>query len=326
MELTWIAVAIGGCVALALCIAVALLGPLRGERARLRPVANATRLTRLPEYVRAQRLRTVATVTTIVLLVVIFGGAVIAATRPTGLPTAARPFDGRDPEDVMVCIGAAPDDPAVSAPLQYFADAVAGFGTERIGLTTPTRRVIPLTRDYQFARGVFATYAQPDQAGGDRAALSPAVSYVDYAGSVDDVLAQCLTGFPRVDQKSPQRRSVVYVGPGELRSADDPRPALFDRDRIRRLATGGGVQVNAVITGADSSSLSDLVRDTGGRTFPADSGLTAHLTEIRAHPPAAGSGDGDGERRLPPESPDVPLALALLAAVALAALPVVWRR
>jgi hypothetical protein len=326
VDLNWMGVAIAGCVALAACIAVVLLRPMGRERRRLRPLANAHRLTTLPEYVSAKRARTRMAILTMALLVTIFACATIVAARPTGLPTAAHPFDGGAPEDVMVCIGGRLDEPAVEATLSYFADHVTGFGTQRIGLTSPNRRVIPLTRDYQYARDTFARYATDTDRRGDSGPFSPAVSYVDYAETIDDVLALCLTGFPGFDRPSAQRRSLIYVGPGVLRAPDDPRPALFTSDRISDMATAADVQVNAVITGPDAPALAARANATGGRSFPAGPDIAARLTEIRDHPPAARLGDEGADRREPTESPDVPLAIALLAAVALAAVPVVWRR
>lgn len=319
------AAAIAGCVALAACIATALLRPMDAERRRLRPIANAHRLTALPAYVRAMRMRSVATVLTVAVLVVMFACAVVVAARPSGLPTAASRFDGADPEDVMVCVGGPADDPAARTTLRYFADHVPGFGTQRIGLTSPNRRVVPLTRDYQYASAAFATYAE-SAGGGDLGPFAPGVSYVDYAESVDDVLALCLTGFPGFDRRTAERRSVIYVGPGELRTPGDPRAALFGPDRVRELARTAGVQVNTVLTTGDPAALAALARDTGGRSFAAGVDLGADLAEIRAHPPAVAFDAADAERRAPAESPDVPLAIALLAAVVLAALPVVWRR
>lgn len=317
--------AIAGCVALALCIAAALLRPMEDERRRLRPIANAHRLTGLPEYVRAKRSRTRRAVLTIALLAALFACAVVVTSRPTGLPTAARQLDGGDPEDVMVCVGGPPTDPAVGAALGYFADHVGGFGTQRIGLTSPNRRVIPLTRDYQYARDVFSGYAAGHSAAGP---LDAEVSYVDYAASVEDVVALCLTGFPDFDAKASQRRSLIYVGPGELRAPGETRPALFTADRVDAMATAAGAQVNAVFTDAGSPSLAALATTTGGRSLSADTAaaVDAGLTEIRAHPPAVSFDATDAERRASTESPDVPLALALLAALALAAAPVVWRR
>ena len=117
MGLTWILVVIAGCVALAVCIVAVLLRPMGAERRKLRPLANAARLTLLPEYARAVRARTVAAVVTIVLLVVMFAGSIVVAARPTGLPTRATQYGGGAPEDIMLCIGAPPSDPAVNAAL-----------------------------------------------------------------------------------------------------------------------------------------------------------------------------------------------------------------
>jgi hypothetical protein len=320
--LTWMLVVIAGCVALAGCIAAVLFRPMGAQRRQLRPLANTARLTLLPEYARAVRARTVAAVVTIVLLAVMFAGSMIVAARPTGLPTTATRFGGGDPEDVMLCIGAPPTDPAVAATLGYFAGHVDDFGTQRIGLTSSNRRVIPLTRDYQYAKQTLSDYARPANQRGDVAPFSAPVSYVDYAANLDDLLSLCLTGFPGFDQPAAQRRSLVYVGPDSTPPGD---PALFTPDRLRGLAVAGAVQVNAVLTGRDSGTLSALAGDTGGRALSAGPSVTASLDDIRAHPPAARfSEDADGDAA--PESPDVPVLIALAAAVALAGWPMVQRR
>jgi hypothetical protein len=324
MGLTWILVVIAGCVALAVCIVAVLLRPMGAERRKLRPLANAARLTLLPEYARAVRARTVAAVVTIVLLVVMFAGSIVVAARPTGLPTRATQYGGGDPEDIMLCIGAPPSDPAVNAALSYFAGQVDAFGTQRIGLTSSNRRVIPLTRDYQYAKQTLSDYARPADQRADVAAFSAPVSYEDYSIDVDDLLTLCLTGFPNFDETSAQRRSVIYVGPDANRGPA-VGPTLFTADRLRDLAAAGGVQVNAVVTGRDSGALSSLARDTDGRALAAGPSVVAALDDIRDHPPAARfSEDSDGGAA--PESPDVPVLIALAAAVALAGWPMVQRR
>jgi hypothetical protein len=322
VDLTWWAVAIAGCVGLAVCIAAALLRPMTAERRALRPLANVARLTQLPEYVRAARIRAASMVIAMVLLAVMFTAAVVAAARPTGLPSAAGESAAGQPEDIMLCVGGPVTDPAASATLGYFADRVTSFGTQRIGLTSPNRRVIPLTRDYQYAAGQLSAYARGADGPGS---FAPPVSYVDYAEGVEDLLALCLTGFPSFDQPGAQRRSVIYVGPDALRAPDERRPALFTADRLKELATTAGVQLNVLVTGADSDTLAPLARDTGGLSFAADSDVSAQLTEIRDNPPAAASTDEAAPTK-PTESPDVPMVVALLAAVALAVWPVVvWR-
>ncbi len=149
----------------------------------------------------------------------------------------------------MLCMGGPSTDSAVGATLRYFADRAKTFSTQRIGLTTPNRRVVPLTRDYQYAAAQFNKYAAASVQSDAAVRWAPAVSYVDYAGGVEDVLAMCLTGFPSFDQTSAQRRSLIYVGPGSRRAPGDARPVLFTADAVRDLAKASGVQVNVVTTG-----------------------------------------------------------------------------
>jgi hypothetical protein len=324
MGLTWMPVVIAGCVALAACIVAVLLRPMAAERRRLRPLANAGRLTMLPEYARAVRSRTRAAIVTMVLLAVMFAGAIVVAARPTGLPTTAAQSGAGDPEDIMLCTGSPASDPAVAAALGYFADRVDAFSTERIGLTSSNRRVIPLTRDYQYAKQTLSDYRLPADQRGDVAAFSAPVSYEDYTPNVDDLLTLCLTGFPGVDSPAAQRRSLIYVGP-DAAPPDETSQALFTADRLRALAVAGSVQVNAVVTGKESGALSSLAGDTGGRVLPAGPSVVAAIDDVRAHPPAARlTEDTDGGAA--PESPDVPVLIALAAAVALAGWPMVQLR
>lgn len=304
MELTWWPVLIAGCVAAAICIAAALLTPTGVKRRRLRLLANVERLTELPEYRRAVRMRTVSAVVAIVLLAVAFGAAVVGAARPTGLPSAAQRSDDAQPEDIMLCIGAPGTDRAVGAALQYFADRMTTFGTERIGLTVPDRRVVPLTRDYQYAASRFRDYGTEQ---------SVAVSYVDYAGGVEDVLAMCLTGFPSFEEVSAQRRSLIYVGPGSRRAAGETRPALFTADAVRDLAKTAGVQVNAIIGGSGNAVIEALARDTGGRSFTGDAPVDVRMSQIRAHPPPPTANQSQSAEVRFTETPDLPIVLALTA-------------
>jgi hypothetical protein len=191
-------VAIAGCVALAICIAAVVFRPMDAERRQLRPLANVGRLTTLPEYVRAARIRSATMIIAMAFLVIVFAGAVIAASRPTGLPSAAGESGAGQPEDIMLCVDGPVTDPAASATVRYFAEQVKTFATQRIGLTSPNRRVVPLTRDYQYAAAQFA--------GADNGFVAP-VSYVDYTQGTEDLLALCLTGLPSFDQPAAQRRS-----------------------------------------------------------------------------------------------------------------------
>jgi hypothetical protein len=326
VELTWWVAAILGCVGLAICIAAALLQPMDRERRRLRLLANVGRLTRLPEYRRAARLRTLSAVVALILLVLAFGAAVVAAARPTGLPSAAHQSNDARPEDIMLCIGGPSTDPAVGATLRYFADRVKTFGTQRIGLSTDNRRVVPLTRDYQYAAAQFSKYAAASEPSGDALMWAPAVSYADYAGGVEDVLAMCLTGFPSFDQKTAQRRSLIYVGPKSRRAPGETRPVLFTTDAVRDLAEAADVQINIVSAGAASGALDALARDTGGQSFSGDSGVAGDLSEIGDHPPRPTATADDAAVLKSVETPDIPLLLALAALTGLVLWPLVVRR
>ncbi len=324
MELTWWVVAIAGCLGLAICIAVVLLKPMSSEQRRLRLLANVERLTGLPEYRRAARLRTVSALVAIGLLTVVFGASVIAAARPTGLPSTARQSEGIEPEDIMLCMGGQPSDPAVRATLRYFAEQVNGFTTQRIGLTSANRRIVPMTRDYQYAAAQFNDFTAASEQAGDDARWTPAVSYVDYAGGVEDVMALCLTGFPAFDQQVAQRRSLIYVGPGSRRAPGDTRPALFTADTVSGLAEAGDVQVNVLLTGPGGGALEALARQTGGLTLPASSKTAADLSDIRDNPPPSTASVDAAVRSV--ETPDLPLAVALVALAGLALWPLVMRR
>ncbi|OBF13397.1 hypothetical protein [Mycobacterium sp. ACS4331] len=322
MELTWWLVAILGMVALAVCVAAALLWPRSAAQRVLRPLANVERLTRLPEYRRAVRMRTAATIAAVALLLMTVVAAVVAASRPTGGPTLWPYSDSAAPEDIMVCIGAPLTDPATAPALRFFADAIPTFGTERIGLTSANRRVVPLTRDYQYAAAQFADYGRPVEQQGDSPAFVRPVSYADYALTLPDLLGLCLTGFPHFDEPSAQRRSLIYIGPGTL---SDAQPSLFSAAQLTELASRGGIQVNSVVTSGDDAVVAAISEATGGRTYPADDDVPQRLADIRSHPPGAPVEAQAGPVRAI-ETPDVPLTVALIALLALALWPVVMPR
>lgn len=307
----WWAVVAAACVGLAGCVGAALLWPGRAPDRPPRALANTRRLTALPEYVRAARIQAITTALSIVLLLAAFGTAALAAARPTGLPVPPRQAAAEQPEDIMVCIGDPADDPAVQTALRYFAAAVRGFGSERIGLTSADRRVIPLTRDYQYATARFA----------DPGALTADIRYVDYAPTVADILTLCLTGFPDFESAAPQRRSLIYVGPASLR--DDPAPGLFSDATVRRLAVDGGIQVNAVTAGTGLPAA--LAEATGGRAYAGAADVNGRLAEIRRNPPPPVT-DAEGATAYSSETPDPALLAAILAVAAVLLIPVVIRR
>ncbi|MCK0176119.1 hypothetical protein [Mycolicibacterium sp. F2034L] len=321
MDLKWWWLAAAGLICLAACFALAVVLPPAPDRRALRPLANVARLTGLPEYARAARLQAVSTVLTLILLVGLFAAAMVAAARPTG---EDRTFAATHPEDLMLCAGAPVADATTGAFLRHYALQAGTYETQRIGLTSVNSRLVPLTRDYQYAAGRFNDFAalsqtpDPDPAG-VRAFAAP-VRYLDYAAGVDDVLALCLTGFPGFEQKSTHRRSIVYLGPPTLREPGEQRPALFDADRIAELAEQGGVQINVVAAG-DDAALRALAERTGGLFSVATdaTGVGRSLEQIDAAPPPLVLSDGT---RVTGRSQDAPVAVLAVVVVMTALLTV----
>jgi len=322
---TWWAVAVVGSGALALVLVLAAVLPTERTRGR-QPLANTTRLTRLPEYRAVVRRQTRATAVALALLTVLFGATVLASARPIGTLWATDDSTAR--VDIMLCVGQPVTDEATGEFLTYFARQATTYGAERIGLTSPNRRVVPLTRDYQFAAGRFGDYAQAARAQSEAEAgtLAPAeavalrartesfstpIAYDDYAPTVADVLALCLTGFPGFQAEGDTRRSLIYLGPGALRSPEDGRPSLFTDAQVTEMAQRAGVQIDAIATpGRETQALATMTAATGGQFFRFDAAdLDADLDAIRADPAAEQqSSRGD--------SP----AVVLVAALALAGL------
>jgi hypothetical protein len=333
MDLRWWPVVVAGLVCLAAAIALAALLPMEQVRRQLRPLANTTRLTRLPEYARLARTRALSMIVTLVLLVLLFVAAVLATARPTGWWWAAGTSGA--PEDIMLCVGEPVTEQATGEFLTYFAQQSRTYGSQRIGLTSPNRRVVPMTRDYQYAAGKFGDYKnvarrQSDVDTAKVASFSPSVSYVDYAPSVEDILALCMTGFPSFQEKSNHRRSLIYLGPSMIRAPDETRPSLFSEERVADMAGNAGIQINAITTSAqDTTNLRSLTESTGGQHFRFDSGsanLTAQMDSIRRNPP---------EAALPAEttvigwfgdSPIIPLVVAVVASTLMCLSLMVLRR
>ena len=327
MALSWWPVAVVGFACLAGALVLALLQSTRQRQRQRRPLANTARLTRLPEYARIVRARTMSMLVTIALLVLLFTAAVLAGARPSGLWWSVQA--GEPAEDIMLCVGAPVTDPVTAEFLTYFAEQARTYGPERIGLTSTNRRVIPLTRDHQFAVEKLGDAAELATIPDDDArlparmrAFTAPVTYVDYAASAADVLALCLTGFPTDDPAGDRRRSLIYLGPGDLRAPDETRPALFTDQQVIDLAGERGVQVNALVS--SPGSVKDIAQATFGRYAPIGPDLATQLDGIRAHPPdAEQTTTAVGFRG---DDPTLPLAVGVVAAVLLCLALVVLRR
>ncbi|MBW0013469.1 hypothetical protein, partial [Mycobacterium sp.] len=297
MDLRWPAVLIVGLVAVAVVLAEAAWAPMTRLNTVLRPLAHVERLTGMPEYLRAVRIRQWSMLITLVLLVGVFVAALLTTSRPTGSWSRGRTPGGARPDDIMVCVGQPVTDPSTAGYLSYFNEQVKGFDTQRIGLTSPTLRVVPLTRDYTYAGSQFSRYADmaglqhrldsnrelpPPQADELRTGIndfSREVAYVDYSRSLEDILALCMAGFPSFEDGSARRRSLIYLGYSNFRADDETRPALFSEQQIKDMATKAGIQVNAVVHADDVRS-----PERSNQELAAIAGLT-NGTYAVYHPP-----------------------------------------
>lgn len=360
MALKWWPVIVIGLLCLIVAVTAASLLPMATVQRVLRPLAHVERLTRLPEYARVYRIYFLSMIVTGALLLATFMTAVYASARPAGTSNSSKEFDRQHPEDIMLCVGEPVTDPSTANFLTYYAQQAKSFDTQRIGLTSPTLRVVPLTRDRDFAAQrleYFAKMARLQQdldtgkpvSDADRAELkngiekfSQPITYVDYAKSAEDILALCLTGFPSFEGKSTHRRSLVYLGYSALRSPDEQRRQLYTEQAVKDMAIRAGVQIN-VISRSDvaqsspdaNNRLQSIAESTGGRFSlynPAgtaqsgDSTLSGLLDEIRDHPPEVVLPSGTVVTTETLDAPEYALLGALVAAVLLAVSLAVLRR
>jgi len=340
MELKWWWVVVVGLTALVVIVGVAFLWPLPQQQRRLRPLAWVGRLTQLPEYARAYRryrilLAAIAATTVAVTLC-----AILATARPVSAQATAAEISRAHPEDIMLCME---DDPAshdASVLLSYFRDRAATFETQRLGLTSRTVRVVPLTRDYPYLQEQLGRYANLERLKSeqkpspeDTAALQRAqhefgrtVAYSDYRLTVNDALALCMKGFPGGGKASDARRSVIYLGP-----ASGSTSPIYSDAALGALARSSGIQLNVLTRSTldASGAISGITAATGGRLISyvaadpkggnsgtqqdaMDAALRSHLDDIRAHPPALTRPDGTIVVEQVRDRPNTVLTVALV--------------
>jgi hypothetical protein len=316
VELTWWPVAAAGLGGLALAGALALLLPSTRNHDRKVPLANTARLTRLPEYRAVVRRQTRVTAVVLTLLALLFVATTLASARPTGMFWEADVAPPR--QDIMLCSAAPVTDQANAGFLGYFARQTTTYGSERIGLTSLNRRLIPLTRDHQFASGRLADFARASPAA---PRFSAPVGYDGYTPTVADVLALCLTGFPDFETGSDTLRSLIYLGPGALRSPADTGPSLFTDEQVIDMARRAAVQINAIATpGRETESLSTVARATDGLFFRyGATDVDGQLDAVRTETLSAAADSARSRQDSPVAVLVVTLALSALLGVALMA-------
>lgn len=361
MDLKWWPILVAGVVCLAVGVIAAWQLPVQRVQRRLRPLAHVDRLTRLPEFARVQRVYRVSMAISAAMLGIAFLSAIMAAARPVQAASDAAGYDAAHPRDVMLCVGQPVTDPTTAELLRYYADRAEPGPFDALGITSANLRVMPMTRERGFATGrleYFADMAQIQQdldtrqdvpvekrielAGGIDA-FARAVTYVDYAPSVEDALALCMTGFPGFENPSEHRRQLVFLGYSRWRDADERRPPLYDSGQIQAMAQRGGVQINVISRAdvADSSpEANDMMRGltaaTGGSfslynpagTAGSSGGsvLADKIAEINDHPPLPSRSGANGSLQREVDTPRLALAAASIAAVLLAMSLAVLRR
>ena len=170
-----------------------------------------------------------------------FGAATWAAARPTG---AGEDFDATHPEDIMLCVGQPVTDAATAEFLDYFArqaadsdQTTAANQTQRIGLTSVNRRVVPLTRDHSTPRrGSVSTRTRVRRS--RRPSHRRCYTRTTQL-SVNDVLALCISGFPSFEAHShaptlgdlPRTVGSAHVGRATCRTVHRRRCARPGRTR-----------------------------------------------------------------------------------------------
>jgi Ca-activated chloride channel family protein len=293
--------------------------------ARRRPVANADRLTALPEYQAAlrrhRRRLAVAALAAGTLLV----SAVAAAARPVEL-TTIRPEQRN--RDIMLCLDSSGSmSSADSAVVEVFGMLAKEFDGERIGLTifdSSAVQAFPLTDDYEYVQEQLkvaeaAFDGDPGSAGFLDGTWSGRGSSL-----IGDGLASCVNGFPDSGGAGAARqrsRSVVLATDNYL--SGDP---IFTLEQAGALAQERGVRVYALNPGdfdygpgpgQPGARLRATAEASGGAYYPLDTpdAVADIVRRVQATEAAAMQG---APRTVVSDLPDVPLTVALLSGLVLA--------
>ncbi len=295
-----------------------------GTNVRRRAVANADRLTALPEYQAAlrrhRRWLAVAALAAVTLLV----SAVAAAARPVEL-TTIRPEQRN--RDIMLCLDASGSmSSADSAVVDVFGVLAKEFDGERIGLTifdSSAVQVFPLTDDYEYVQEQLKLAKDAFDGNPGSAGFLDGTWSGRGSSLIGDGLASCVNGFPGTDpDPAPQRsRSVVLATDNYL--SGDP---IFTLAQAGALAQDAGVKVYALNPGdfdygpgpgQPGATLRAAAEASGGAYYALDTPDAVADIVRRVQETEAAAMQG-APRAVVSDRPDLPLAVALLSGLVLA--------
>ncbi|QNE14878.1 VWA domain-containing protein [Pseudarthrobacter sp. NBSH8] len=306
------------------------LRPDRQANARRRPVANADRLTALPEYQAALRRHRrwlgVATLAAITLVV----SAVAAAARPVELTTIAPEQRNRD---IMLCLDTSGSmSSADSAVVQMFAHLAKEFDGERIGLTvfdSSAVQVFPLTDDYAYVQEQLTLAKDAFEGNPGSAGFLDGTWNGRGSSLIGDGLASCVNGFPdthaaeagEADAGRRRSRSIVLATDNYL--SGDP---IFTLEQATALAKKRDVPVYALNPGdfdygpgpgQPGARLRAVAETSGGAYYRLDS-QEAVADIVRSVQETEATAMKGAPQAVVSDRPELPLTLAVLSGLVLA--------
>jgi len=297
---------------------------------RRRPVANADRLTALPEYQAAlrryHRWLAVAALAAVTLVV----SAVAAAARPVELTTIQPEQRNRD---IMLCLDTSGSmSSADAAVVQVFAELAKEFDGERIGLTvfdSSAVQVFPLTDDYAYVQEQLTLAKDAFDGNPGSAGFLDGTWNGRGSSLIGDGLASCVNGFPdtgaaeagEVDDGQRRSRSIVLATDNYL--SGDP---IFTLEQAAALAKEREVPVYALNPGdfdygpgpgQPGAMLRTAAESSGGAYYRLDS-PEAVADIVRSVQETEATALKGAPRAVVSDRPELPLALALLSGLVLA--------
>ena len=304
--------------------------PDRQANVRRRPVANADRLTALPEYQTAlrrhRRWLAVAAVAAMALVV----SAVAAAARPAELTTIVPEQRNRD---IMLCLDTSGSmSSADAAVVQVFAELAKEFDGERIGLTvfdSSAVQVFPLTDDYAYVQEQLTLAKDAFDGNPGSAGFLEGTWNGRGSSLIGDGLASCVNGFPDTgaaeagEAEDGQRRSRSIVLATDNYLSGDP---IFTLEQSAALAREREVPVYALNPGdfdygpgpgQPGAMLRTAAESSGGAYFRLDSpeAVAAIVRSVQETEATAMKG---APQAVVSDRPELPLTLALLSGLVLA--------